>query len=206
MVQNSNADLAAGKDLYSRDGDHLGKVKEVRGGLLKVDAPLQPDYWLSATSIGQPLGNDLYVTFTKDQLSQHKVDAPTPTESDAITAESEGASLGYKPTTVPYSTGFTAGLADKEWPEAEPVYRQEWERAYAASGRRWEEAAPGYRFAHGMSQDPNYRGRPWEDVEEELEGRYVEWCIVEGYAEPDRDWARSGSDARDAWILIWRTS
>jgi hypothetical protein len=206
MVQNSETNLAVGKDLYTHDGDHLGTVKEIRGGLVKVDAPLQPDYWLSASAIDQPLGNDLYVTFTKDQLGTYKVDAPIAPVGETIGAESAGAASGYRPTTVPYSTGFTAALADdKEWPEAEPIYRQEWEREHAAPSQRWEEVTPGYRYAHSMSRIPDYRGRSWEDVEDELEGRYGAWCIAEGYTESDQDWARSGRFTREAWILIWRT-
>ncbi|MGE0541542.1 MAG: hypothetical protein AB7R89_15315 [Dehalococcoidia bacterium] len=198
MVEHANVESAVGKDLYTHNGDHLGTVKEVRGGLIKVDAPLQPDYWLSASAIDQPLGNGLAVTFAKDELSEYKVDAPDPAEDDRGAA-------GYKPTTVPYSTGFTAGLADKDWPEAEPMYRQEWEQEHATPGQSWDAAAPGYRYAHGMSREPNLQGRSWEEVADELEARYVAWSIDEGYAEPDRVWTRSGPYTREAWIMIWRS-
>jgi uncharacterized protein (TIGR02271 family) len=39
-------DQMIGQRVYSSDGSELGTVKEVRGAYFKVDAPMQPDYWL----------------------------------------------------------------------------------------------------------------------------------------------------------------
>ncbi len=204
MVQHSAYGLAVGKDLFTRDGDHLGKVKEIQGGRFKVDAPMQPDYWLPASAIGEPLGNDLYVTFAKVQLDEFKVEAPFESDRDAMPVGSTETNAGYKSTTVQYTTGFTAALADMEWSEAEPHYLQEWERQNATAGGRWEEAAPGYRYAHGMSRDPRFQGRQWEEVETDFATGYVDWSIREGYAEQERDWARSRPYTREAWLITWR--
>ena len=43
--------LAVGTEVYSEDGDRLGTVKEVRGQHFKVDARMQPDYWLPMTAV-----------------------------------------------------------------------------------------------------------------------------------------------------------
>lgn len=214
MVQDrgTTAPVAIGQDVYTRDGDHLGKVKEVQGDRFKIDASMQPDYWLPASALGRPLGNDLTVTFTKDQLGDHKVSAPS--EGDRGTATGSGGSMteeekkavsGFESTEVPYRTGFTASLADENWLGAEPQLREEWERRHAGSGLRWEEAAAGYRYAHGMSGNENYRGRDWQEVERDLEAGYPEWCRQEGYPEQDQDWSRARESTREAWTLIVRS-
>lgn len=211
MVQDRGMAVTVGQDVYTRDGDHLGKVKEVRGDRFKIDASMQADYWLPTSSAGQPLGNDLTVTFTKDQLSEYKSDAPAdgdgPSGADragGMTEEEKRAVSGYEPTTVPYRTGFTAALQDQEWHEAEPAFRQDWEGRDAAAGQRWEEAAPGYRYAHSMSRDARYQDRDWEAIERELEADYPAWSREEGYPQEQQDWNRSRGATREAWLLIWR--
>ena len=49
-----------GSPVYGEDGNQLGKVKEVRGRYFKVDARMQPDYWLRADSV-QTSGDRLVV-------------------------------------------------------------------------------------------------------------------------------------------------
>ena len=210
MVQDRGTAVTVGQDVYTRDGEHLGKVKEVRGDRFKIDASMQPDYWLPASTAGQPLGNDLTVTFTKDELGEYKADAlagggqpETAEHAGAMTEAEKRAVSGFEPTTVPYRTGFTAGLQDKEWHEAEPMFRQEWEGRNAA-GQRWEEVAPGYRYAHSMSRDARYRDRDWETIERELEEDYPAWSRQEGYPQEQQDWNRSRGATREAWLLIWR--
>lgn len=39
-------DLRAGMAVYTMDNERLGEVKEVRGAYFKVDASMEPDYWL----------------------------------------------------------------------------------------------------------------------------------------------------------------
>lgn len=202
---------ATGQDLYTRDGEHLGKIKEIRGAYIKVDAPMQPDYWLPASTLGQPLGNDGTVTFTKAELDTFKLDRPGPDDSgspsgherDTAGAEQRTVS-GYEPTTVPYRTGFTAGLQDREWPEAESEYRQEWERGNTTGSRRWDEVAPGYRYAHEMSRDRKYQGRSWEEIEGELEAGYPSWSRQAGLPQEHQDWHRTRTVTGEAWLLIWR--
>lgn len=64
---------AIGCEIYSSDGDKLGTVKEVHGTYFKVDAPMQPDYWLAAECLrGGTVGNRVDVTFPKSQLGDYK--------------------------------------------------------------------------------------------------------------------------------------
>jgi uncharacterized protein (TIGR02271 family) len=53
-------DRMTGQRVYSSDGSELGTVKEVRGAYFKVNAPMQPDYWLSTSSL-QDSGGRLVV-------------------------------------------------------------------------------------------------------------------------------------------------
>lgn len=45
------SDLAPGMELYTSDGEKIGAVKEIRDGALKVDAPMELDYWLPLASV-----------------------------------------------------------------------------------------------------------------------------------------------------------
>ena len=64
-----------GCDIYTTDGSKLGTVKEVQGAYFKVDAPMQPDYWLASECVrGGGMGDRVDVAFAKDDLSKHKRD------------------------------------------------------------------------------------------------------------------------------------
>ncbi len=68
--------LALGCPVFTADGDKLGTVKEVRGSALKVDAPMQPDYWLSTGSIRLARTDRIDLAFPKDRLGDYKLDGP----------------------------------------------------------------------------------------------------------------------------------
>lgn len=64
-----------GCEIYTADGDKLGTVKEVQGTYFKVDAAMQPDYWLSTECIrGGTVGNRVDVSFAKSELGTYKRD------------------------------------------------------------------------------------------------------------------------------------
>jgi hypothetical protein len=89
-----------GAEVYTTDGEKLGTIKEFRDTYFKVDASMQPDYWLRTDCIrgGGAMGgssslgtqpaysggsarsdseNRVTVTFTKDHLDDYKVDLPS---------------------------------------------------------------------------------------------------------------------------------
>lgn len=47
-----NAGLREGMPVYDAAGNELGTVKEVRGDEVKINAPMQPDYWVRADAFG----------------------------------------------------------------------------------------------------------------------------------------------------------
>ncbi len=63
-------------EIYTSDGDRLGTVREIEGRSFKVDAPMQPDYWLPIDAVSSVTGNRVLLSFPKDRLGDHKADAP----------------------------------------------------------------------------------------------------------------------------------
>jgi uncharacterized protein (TIGR02271 family) len=78
------------------------------------------------------------------------------------------------------------------WNTAMPGYRSRWQERYGASGDRWDDLEPAYRYGYEMHSSPRYRGRAWSEAEPELrrdwETRYR-----------DRPWDRFGSHVRETW-------
>jgi hypothetical protein len=86
-------DVTVGDDVYSRDGERLGAVKEVTAGHFKVDAPRAGDYWLDRATVSTPDGGPpgrLYLTFDREQIDDFKLDGPfAHAESPILDAEAE---------------------------------------------------------------------------------------------------------------------
>lgn len=66
--------ITIGTEVYTSNGDKLGTVKDIRGEYFKVDATMQPDYWLACDCVrgGGPVGSRLTVSFDKDHLGDYK--------------------------------------------------------------------------------------------------------------------------------------
>jgi hypothetical protein len=69
-------EIPIGCPVYTIDGDDLGVVKEYKPGFLKVDVPMQPDYWLCQQDISSVAGDRVVMTFGKDHLDEFKVADP----------------------------------------------------------------------------------------------------------------------------------
>jgi hypothetical protein len=87
------------------------------------------------------------------------------------------------------------------WEERAPAYKRLWEARYGASGPRWEDVEPGYRFVHEMALDPRYQGRPWGDVAPLLEAGLPAWAVAHGYriTEEPGLWERLREIVQDMW-------
>ena len=53
-------DLEPGREVFSRDGERLGTIKELSDTALKIDVPLHRDYWLP---------RDRVLSFTNDRVT-----------------------------------------------------------------------------------------------------------------------------------------
>jgi len=104
---------------------------------------------------------------------------------------------GYNTTSgsTGYSTsGSTAGdFRDSgRWEDVAPRYRSGWEQRYGQSGGRWEDYEPGYQFGWERSNDPQYRGRNWNEVEPDLRR---DWET----RHRDKPWDRFADSVRNTW-------
>jgi hypothetical protein len=54
------------------------------------------------------------------------------------------------------------------WANIAPDYQERWRTRHGASGGRWEDVEPTYRYGYESRNDPRYRGRKWSDVETDI--------------------------------------
>ena len=73
MDRYTSTDISTGAEVLTADGMKLGKVKEVSDDCFKVDAPMQPDYWLDFSTIDMATRQAVTVGVTKDDLDQVKL-------------------------------------------------------------------------------------------------------------------------------------
>ncbi|HEY7293587.1 MAG TPA: hypothetical protein VH916_01045 [Dehalococcoidia bacterium] len=69
-------EFEAGAHVYTLDGVDLGSVAETTPGAFKVDAPLQPDFWLSRDCIRLASAGEVRLAFDSDSLEAHKLSEP----------------------------------------------------------------------------------------------------------------------------------
>ena len=69
-------DLVIGSEIFTTDGDKIGEVKEVRGSFFKVNAAMQPDYWLPMSTVSSTSGGRVMLNFHKDRLGDYKTEEP----------------------------------------------------------------------------------------------------------------------------------
>jgi hypothetical protein len=70
--------VTVGTPVYSKDGEKVGKIAEVRGQAFKVETGLlQKDYWLSGASVAEA-APDAAVTLVadKNEIDAQKIDEP----------------------------------------------------------------------------------------------------------------------------------
>jgi hypothetical protein len=96
-----------------------------------------------------------------------------------------------------------AGISYRNWDEAQTEYRQRWQTRYGASGGRWEDFEPGYRYGHEMAHDTRFEGRGWPEAEPELRAGYRDWVRQRGYAQDEvNGWERFKENIRETWDEI----
>lgn len=75
----TDSEFMVGASVFTRDGGALGTVKEVGTGIFKLDAAMQPDYWLSTGHIAASTSARLVLSFDKDRLDEYKLETPDAT-------------------------------------------------------------------------------------------------------------------------------
>lgn len=110
IIEQALAALAEGAVVHASEGDELGTVKEVRGESVKIDARMQPDYWLSVMHILVREDGRVETNFSKSELGAYKQGAPSAVAmTQDATPAGDSATHPARPATI--ATGTTKGAA-----------------------------------------------------------------------------------------------
>jgi len=90
------------------------------------------------------------------------------------------------------AVGTVGSASAGAWDQAMPTYRQKWQQRFGATGGRWEDYEPGYRYGYELRSRPEYRGRQWSEVEPQFER---DWTT----RNPASPWSRVRDSVRDTW-------
>ena len=74
-------------------------------------------------------------------------------------------------------------------------YRTDFDSRYAASGGRWEEYEPAYRYGHTLRGDQRYAGRSWDEIEPDARRDWES-------SHPGSAWERFKDSVRHAWERV----
>ncbi|WP_338680257.1 hypothetical protein OPV09_01405 [Janthinobacterium sp. TB1-E2] len=77
----------------------------------------------------------------------------------------------------------------------EQYYRSHWSATYVATGARFEDYDPAYRYGHSMASSDSYRGRPWDDVEADLRSTWE-------HTYPQSAWDKFKAAVRHGWERV----
>jgi uncharacterized protein (TIGR02271 family) len=108
-------DTMLGYPIVDVNGRDVGRVKEIAGGCLKVDAPMAPDYWLPDDCVASVNGGVMTLALDRDHLGDYKTDRPDNGRSDTFRDTEMAHSAGTMDATLhrDMSMGTTAG-ADRD--------------------------------------------------------------------------------------------
>jgi hypothetical protein len=70
-------EVPAGALVYTSDGYEAGRVDAVEGPCFRLDARLQPDYWLSRDTIAGMTEGVLRLRFTRQELNDARPTDPS---------------------------------------------------------------------------------------------------------------------------------
>ncbi|HPU50225.1 MAG TPA: YsnF/AvaK domain-containing protein [Burkholderiaceae bacterium] len=87
--------------------------------------------------------------------------------------------------------GASAG-AVRAYEEFDTDFRSDFKTRYGASGRRFEDVEPAYRYGHSLASDSRYSGKRWDDIETDV-GR--DWTREH----PGSTWEEIKASVRHAW-------
>jgi hypothetical protein len=182
--------------VFTQDGTEIGKVKEIQGAFFKIDAPMEPDYWLRDDGVVAE-GNDVRLPFDADVLDVLKLGEPEANEPAVHGVASDPGP--QRPIGTEDDVWMAEGVGGTPWTDVSSRYRREWELRSGATGDRWEDYEPGYRYGFEMANEPHYAGRGFTEAEEDLRRDYRDWSMRNGYAYDDNAWERFKDAIRTAF-------
>ncbi|MGI8551115.1 MAG: DUF2171 domain-containing protein [Dehalococcoidia bacterium] len=76
MAMDPVHEIIVGSPVFTENGDEVGRVKELRGDYVKIDAPMQVDYWLRTESVLSFTAERVTLNCDKAHLADLKVSPP----------------------------------------------------------------------------------------------------------------------------------
>jgi len=180
-----------GAPVVARDGKDLGKLKEIQGDAMHIDAPMAFDYWLPVEVIQSAEPDHIVLRLAADDISDYKLDPPEENQREDVRSVVSG--IGGDALPSEDTMGSTVG-----WADVSPRFREQWLVQHEKTGT-WEEYEPGFHFGYEMASDPRFMGRTWEDSEIELRSEYKTWPGASRSSSDDSSWDRLKGCAREAW-------
>jgi len=159
-------------DLFGPDDSHaVGPYAEAlrRGGaVVKVDVDEDDDVEKAREALQQAGDVRVY-----PHAGERPPDEPAPPRSERATAGSEA------------------------FEDHDTEFRRDFDTNYAATGARYEDYEPAYRYGHGLASDSRYAGRPWDDIEPDVRADWER-------SNPGSAWERFEASVRHAWARATR--
>lgn len=102
-------------------------------------------------------------------------------------AEETGAATGDHRENDPHCAGFT--------PTQDRFWRSQFQHANHLADRSYDQVRPAYELGHAAARDERYRGRPFEEIETDLENGWLNVRSSAGNWEAVREYARQAFEA-----------
>jgi len=84
-----SASAAIGFDVFTADGFPVGRVGEIAGAFMRIDAHLRPDFWLRLDDATNVEGRSVTLAYPKDALPQHMHSSAAPHADEFTPAGAE---------------------------------------------------------------------------------------------------------------------
>jgi stress response protein YsnF len=94
-------------------------------------------------------------------------------------------------------TGGTTAASGVDWVEVEPTFREHYGTAYASNDYDYDYYEPAYRYGYEMAQDPDYHGKGFARVEDDLRKGYV-------HRHDESTWDKTKDAVRHAYDSVRR--
>ncbi|MGK5077529.1 hypothetical protein [Janthinobacterium sp. HLX7-2] len=194
LEEASDADIQRATDLVER--------------YTPIDIDAHADHWRAGGWQGAPLAGDSAMRQGASMQSGAASQQGTPAGNFSEAAAGSQQFAGSMPAATPPTgtgTGTGTGATVRHYPGAdnlprtsyddEQYYRNHWSSQYAASGTRFDDYDPAYRYGHSMAGSDSYRGQSWEQVEDELRGTWE-------HTYPESAWDDFKAAVKHGWERI----
>ncbi|TFW35365.1 YsnF/AvaK domain-containing protein [Massilia horti] len=207
----------------------VGKREVQRGGVRVysrvVETPVTENIGLREEHVNverhqvdQPLGADASTAFREQQIEVRETAEEPVVEKTARVVEE--VTVGKQVTERQQEIHDTLRHTEVQIERLggallEDEYRQDWTRNYSGAGGNYDEYAPAYRYGAEMAGSDQYRGRSWNDIENDVKNGWITrqgpgaaptWERFKAAARHGWERMRSESDLNDIYRSHWNSN